>query len=206
MCRNQFEYNFIGKIVEEVSNKIDHVLLHVKNYTYDVFLSFRGIDTRHGFTGNLYKALYNRGIRTFMDDRELQGGDEITTSLINAIEDSRIFIPIFSVNYASSSFCLDELVRIVHCFEGNGGRLLVPVFYDVDPTHLRHQTGSYGEGLAKLGERFKNNMERLQRWKMALNRAASLSGHHFNLRYPTPNFPSCFVFLYFLIFEFYIKC
>ncbi|WJX77097.1 hypothetical protein P8452_60437 [Trifolium repens] len=37
--------------------------------------SFRGTDTRFGFTGNLYKTLCDNGIRTFIDDKELQGED-----------------------------------------------------------------------------------------------------------------------------------
>ncbi|KEH17154.1 disease resistance protein (TIR-NBS-LRR class) [Medicago truncatula] len=89
-------------------------------FTYDVFLSFRGSDTRYGFTGNLYKDLCRKRIRTFIDDKDLQRGDEITPSLFKAIEESRIFIPILSINYASSSFCLDELVHIIHCFKENG--------------------------------------------------------------------------------------
>jgi hypothetical protein len=158
-------------------------------FTYDVFLSFRGTDTRYSFTGNFYKALCDSGVRTFIDDRELHGGDEISPSLVKAIEESRIFIPVFSINYASSSFCLDELVHILHCFKANGC-LVLPIFYDVEPSNVRHQTGSYGEALAKHVERFQNNieryndnMERLHKWKMALNHAANMSGYHFNPRY-----------------------
>ncbi|XP_058722609.1 disease resistance protein RPV1-like [Vicia villosa] len=151
-------------------------------FTYQVFLSFRGTDTRYGFTGNLYKALTDKGINTFIDDYDLQSGDEITPSLIKAIQESRIFIPVFSVNYASSSFCLDELVHIIQYFKSEG-RLVLPVFYGVEPTHVRHQSGSYGEALAKHEERFQNNMqnmERLHQWKIALNQAANLSGYHFS--------------------------
>ncbi|KAG4991510.1 hypothetical protein JHK87_024967 [Glycine soja] len=79
------------------------------SFTYDVFLSFRGEDTRYGFTGNLYKVLHDSGIHTFIDDEELQKGDEITTALEKAIEESIIFIVVLSQNYASSSFCLNEL-------------------------------------------------------------------------------------------------
>ncbi|XP_039689130.1 disease resistance protein RUN1 isoform X3 [Medicago truncatula] len=149
-------------------------------FTYQVFLSFRGSDTRNGFTGHLYKALTDKGIHTFIDDRELQSGDEIKPSLDNAIQESRIFIPVFSINYASSSFCLDELVRIIHCYKTKG-RLVFPVFYGVDPTHIRHQTGSYGEHLTKHRKNFQNNkknMERLHQWKLALTEAANLSGYH----------------------------
>ncbi|AES76344.2 functional resistance protein, putative [Medicago truncatula] len=150
------------------------------NFTYDVFLSFTGADTRFGFTGNLYKALTDKKIRTFIDDKELQRGDEITPSLVKAIQESRIAIPIFSTNYASSSFCLDELVHIVECVKRKG-RLVLPIFYDVDPSHVRHQTGSYGKGMTDLEERFKNNKEKLQKWKMALNQVANLAGYHFKL-------------------------
>ncbi|XP_061348631.1 disease resistance protein Roq1-like [Gastrolobium bilobum] len=147
-------------------------------WKYDVFLSFRGEDTRHGFTGNLYKALHDRGIHTFIDDEELQRGKEITSSLINAIEESRIAITVFSKNYASSSFCLDELAHILHLIKEKG-RLVLPVFYDVDPSHVRNQRGSYEEAMASHEERFKDNKEKVQKWRMALRHAADLSGFHF---------------------------
>ncbi|XP_027359418.1 TMV resistance protein N-like [Abrus precatorius] len=147
-------------------------------FTYDVFLSFRGSDTRYGFIGNLYKALHDRGIRTFIDDEELQRGEEITPALVKAIEESRIAIPVFSNNYAASSFCLDELVNIIHSFQAKG-RLVLPVFYHVDPSHVRHQRGTYGEALARQELKFKNNMEKVQNWRMALRQVANLSGWHF---------------------------
>ena len=45
---------------------------------YDVFLSFRGEDTRKNFTDHLYTALQNAGIHTFRDDDELPKGEEIS--------------------------------------------------------------------------------------------------------------------------------
>ena len=143
---------------------------------YDVFLSFRGLDTRHGFTGNLYKALDDRGIYTFIDDQELPRGDQITPALSKAIQESRIAITVLSENYASSSFCLDELVTILHC--KSEGLLVIPVFYKVDPSDVRHQKGSYGEAMAKHQKRFK--AKKLQKWRMALQQVADLSGYHFN--------------------------
>jgi len=147
-------------------------------FTYNVFLSFRGTDTRYGFTGNLYEALRVKGIHTFIDDRELQRGDQITPSLLKAIQESRIVIIVFSNHYASSSFCLDELVHIIHCSKENGC-LVLPIFYGVEPSHVRYQTGSYGEALAEHEEA---NMERFQKWEMALKQAANFSGYHFNAR------------------------
>ncbi|KAL2335000.1 hypothetical protein Fmac_016213 [Flemingia macrophylla] len=146
-------------------------------WKYDVFLSFRGSDTRHGFTGHLYKALSDRGIQTFIDDEELQRGEEITPSLLKAIQESRIAIPVFSQNYASSTFCLDELVNILSCFKEKG-RLVLPIFYDVDPSHVRHQRGTYEEALNSHQESF-NDHEKLLKWRIALHHVADLSGYHF---------------------------
>ncbi|KAL4317276.1 hypothetical protein AHAS_Ahas15G0368900 [Arachis hypogaea] len=126
-------------------------------WEYDVFISFRGEDTRYGFTGNLYKALFDKGVHTFIDDEELQRGDQITPSLLKAIEESRIAIIVLSPNYASS-FCLDELVHILHCIKGNH-RLVLPVFYEVDPSDVCHQRNSFGEAMAKHEEKFKNSLD-----------------------------------------------
>ncbi|KAK7315397.1 hypothetical protein VNO77_33943 [Canavalia gladiata] len=149
-------------------------------WKYDVFLSFRGKDTRQGFTGHLYKALCDKGIHTFIDDEELQKGEIITPSLMEAIEESRIAIPVFSKNYASSSFCLEELVNIIACIKQKG-RLVLPVFYDVDPSFVRHQRDSYEEALAVHEERFKDDIgkKKVQKWRMALRQTADLSGFDF---------------------------
>ncbi|KAJ9146026.1 hypothetical protein P3X46_028346 [Hevea brasiliensis] len=70
---------------------------------YDVFLSFRGEDTRRSFTDHLYAALKQKGIIAFRDDPSLERGKEIAPELLKAIEESRFSIVIFSRNYASSS-------------------------------------------------------------------------------------------------------
>ena len=41
-------------------------------WKYDVFLSFRGEDTRYKFMGHLYEALIQKGIVTFKDDEKLE--------------------------------------------------------------------------------------------------------------------------------------
>ena len=82
---------------------------------YDVFLSFRGEDTRRNFTSHLYDALSRKKIKTFIDNNELQKGDEISPALIKAIKESHASIVIFSENYASSKWCLNELKQILEC-------------------------------------------------------------------------------------------
>ncbi|XP_057445942.1 disease resistance protein Roq1-like [Lotus japonicus] len=147
-------------------------------WTYDVFLSFRGEDTRFNITGNIYNSLVKKGIHTFMDDEELRKGKKITPALLKAIQKSRIAIIIFSKNYASSTYCLDELVEILKLVNAEG-RLVLPVFYDVDPSLVRHQRGTYSEAMAKHEERFPKNKGKVQKWRGALREAADLSGWHF---------------------------
>ncbi|KAJ6861175.1 TMV resistance protein N isoform X2 [Populus alba x Populus x berolinensis] len=104
-------------------------------YMYDVFLSFRGKDTRNNFTSHLYSNLKQRGIDVYMDDRELERGKPIEPALWKAIEESRFSVIIFSGDYASSPWCLDELVKIVQCMK-EMGQTVLPVFYDVDPSEF----------------------------------------------------------------------
>ena len=54
-------------------------------WKYDVFLSFRGEDTRNNLIGHLYKALDQKGIDTFMDNEKLRGGEEISSTLVTTI-------------------------------------------------------------------------------------------------------------------------
>jgi hypothetical protein len=144
-------------------------------WDYDVFLSFRGEDTRKNFTDHLYCALVRVGICTFRDGEELRRGENISTELRNAIRGSRISIVVFSEDYASSRWCLDELVEIVHC-KNTISHTLLPIFYHVDPSDVRHQKGTLAEAFYRLEKRFQTDMERVQRWKAALTEAASCSG------------------------------
>ncbi|KAH9726283.1 ADP-ribosyl cyclase/cyclic ADP-ribose hydrolase [Citrus sinensis] len=151
------------------------------NKKYDVFVSFRGEDTRDNFTSHLYSALSRQNIQTFIDD-QLNRGDEISESLVNAIEASAISVIVFSESYASSRWCLDELVRILEC-KKYYAQIVIPVFYRVDPSDVRNQTGSFGDSFSKLEERSKENTEKLRSWRTVLKEAASLSGFHYlNIR------------------------
>ncbi|XP_019084324.1 PREDICTED: disease resistance protein LAZ5-like [Camelina sativa] len=107
---------------------------------FDVFLSFRGFDTRSNFTGHLQKALRLRGIDSFIDDR-LRRGDNLT-ALFDRIERSKIAIIVFSANYANSAWCLRELVKILDCRNRNQ-QLVVPIFYKVDKSDVEKQKKSF---------------------------------------------------------------
>ncbi|KAK3430982.1 hypothetical protein EUGRSUZ_E02203, partial [Eucalyptus grandis] len=98
------------------------------NGIYDVFLSFRGTDLRNNFIGHLYNALDQNGVFTFIDSEELRKGDQISQALMKAIEESCIAIIVFSDDYASSRWCLEELVKIMECKEQKD-LIVLPVFY-----------------------------------------------------------------------------
>ncbi|KAK2421518.1 disease resistance protein RPV1 [Trifolium repens] len=160
-------------------------------FVYDVFLSFRGEDTRYGFTGNLKNALNDKGIKTFMDDDELQKGDEITPSLLQAIEDSKIAIVVLSKSYASSSFCLQELSKIIDSMKDKADRSILPIFYKVDPSDVRKLKKSYGEAMDK--HEASSSSHDLDRWKASLQQVANLSGFHYKKGY-VPYYPISFGF------------
>ncbi|KAJ0751765.1 putative TIR domain-containing protein [Helianthus annuus] len=137
-----------------------------KRFKYDVFLSFRGEDTRKTFVDHLYHALHNRGIK---DDEKIQKGKRINDQLMRSIEDSRIYIIVFFKNYASSSWCLDELVKIMECHKTTG-RTAYPVFFNVEPREVRHQSGAVGEAFAKHEKKDAAGI-----WRDAMKEAADLA-------------------------------
>ncbi|XP_065622218.1 disease resistance protein RUN1 [Quercus suber] len=145
--------------------------------TYEVFLSFRGEDTRNGFTSHLYTALDQKGIYTFIDDEKLERGKSISPTLMKAIKESRFAIVILSKNYASSSWCLEELEEIIGCITKTGMTVL-PIFYYVDPSDVRKQIGTFKQAFDEHEQRFKENIEKVQKWRAILKEVANISGWH----------------------------
>uniref|UniRef100_A0A2N9EHG9 ADP-ribosyl cyclase/cyclic ADP-ribose hydrolase n=1 Tax=Fagus sylvatica TaxID=28930 RepID=A0A2N9EHG9_FAGSY len=141
-------------------------------WKYDVFLSFRGEDTRKSFTDLIYFALRQKGIKTFKDDKDLEKGETISPALLKAIEESRSAIVILSKNYASSTWCLDELAKIIHCKKEMGMRVL-PVFCDVEPSDVRKQLGTFASAFIEHEKRFK---EKVKLWRAALSHVGNLAG------------------------------
>nr|WLD25410.1 TMV resistance protein N [Morus macroura] len=145
---------------------------------YDVFISFRGEDTRSNFTSHLHSALCRAKIKAFIDEDDLKKGNEISPTLLRAIEESKLCLIILSKDYASSRWCLDELAHILQCKKTDGQSQVLPVFYNVNPSDVRKQKGSYADAFAKLKECFED--EKLQAWREALTKIADLSGWDLN--------------------------
>ncbi|KAK3416275.1 hypothetical protein EUGRSUZ_H01728 [Eucalyptus grandis] len=145
---------------------------------YDVFLSFRGTDVRKSFLSHFYAALAQKGIHSYVDSEELRKGDCIKPALMKAIEESCIAIIIFSEDYASSPWCLEEVEKIMECKEQRGLTVL-PVFYKVDPREVRTPRGNYRKAMVKHENKFGRDLEKVKRWEKALLDAGSLSGWEF---------------------------
>ncbi|KAK9927285.1 hypothetical protein M0R45_024476 [Rubus argutus] len=144
-------------------------------WMYDVFLSFRGEETRKGIAFEIYDGLKNRGgIKTFMDDQELQAGAPISPSLLKAIEESRFAIIVLSPNYASSSWCLEELTKIVDCMKDENR--ILPLFYHVKPSDVRHQKRSFEEAFTEHEKKSRHEIEKLKKWRDALKTVSNFSG------------------------------
>ncbi|XP_042480558.1 TMV resistance protein N-like [Macadamia integrifolia] len=143
-------------------------------WIYDVYLNFYSLDTRRNFIHYLHKELSRNGIYTFLDEEELKGGENITAQILEAIEGSRIAIIVFSENYASSPWCLRELTSILDRKKIGRIQEVLPVFYKVDPSDVRHQRNTYAKALERHEERYEKKM--VERWKAALKEAANLSG------------------------------
>lgn len=149
-----------------------------KKWEYDAFLSFRGEDTRNNFVAHLHKRLEERGVNVFKDDEKLERGRPISAELLKAIEESRVAIIIFSKNYASSVWCLEELTKLMECVEKKGQEA-IPIFYNVDPSDVRMQRSksSFAKAMAKHKANFEgNDLEKVQRWTDALQKAANITG------------------------------
>ncbi|XP_020991127.1 disease resistance-like protein DSC1 [Arachis duranensis] len=143
---------------------------------YDVFISFRGLNTRGGFLSHLLKALREKQIDAYVDDR-LKEGDDLLPTLFTAIEKSQIALVIFSSDYASSKWCLEELVKITECMTENW-QIVIPIFYNIDPSDVRRQKGCYQNAFVHHEKCFKDNIMTVEKWKLSLKRVANLSGFH----------------------------
>jgi hypothetical protein len=145
--------------------------------THDLFINFSPKDDSKIFVSRLNVALAKAGIEPYTN-YQLHKGTELGLEEL-LLEGAHIFILVFSQNYTESSSCLNELQQIMKCRRTHG-HMVMPVFYNVDPSVVRHQRGAFGKQLHTTAEgryldrELRKNM--LLAWKSALTQAASLVG------------------------------
>nr|XP_048319588.1 disease resistance protein Roq1-like [Ziziphus jujuba var. spinosa] len=140
---------------------------------YEVFLSFRGEDTREGFTRYLYNALCQKDINTYKDDENLESGHKIS-ELMDTIKESKICIIVFSKDFASSTWCLDEVVWWQYQCSAVVDVISALVECDESAAAIEQ---SYAVSFGKHEKRFKDNMDKMQHWRDALREVVALSGY-----------------------------
>ncbi|KAL3739156.1 hypothetical protein ACJRO7_020541 [Eucalyptus globulus] len=146
---------------------------------YEVFLSFRGPDTRMDIADYLYVSMVDAGIRAYRDYEELRTGEEIGDQLLQAIRQSKISIPIFSTGYADSPWCLRELVKMVES-KNTRGQKIMPIFYNVAPSEVKYQNEHYGNAIVSHLNKKRFNDETINNWKAALKEVGDLKGWDFH--------------------------
>nr|BAW35448.1 disease resistance-like protein [Brassica rapa subsp. pekinensis]BAW35449.1 disease resistance-like protein [Brassica rapa subsp. pekinensis] len=143
-------------------------------WMYDVFPSFRGEDVRYNFLSHIKKEFKRKTI-TFFNDNGIERGESIAPELIQGIRGSKIAIVLLSTNYASSKWCLEELVEIMKCRE-ELGQTVIAIFYKVDPSDVKKLTGDFGEVFRKTCKG--KAKEEIRRWEQALEKVAVIAGYH----------------------------
>ncbi|XP_058190554.1 disease resistance protein Roq1-like [Rhododendron vialii] len=136
---------------------------------YDIFLSFRGLDTRKKFTDFLYHALMHEGFQTFRDDDEIERGHVIKPELQKAIMNSKMSVIVLSENYANLTACLFELQTILQLCK-KSDHFALPVFYEVDPGCIKEQSKNHDFGKKEV------TIEKVKGWRAALKEVASMVG------------------------------
>ncbi|XP_018727370.2 uncharacterized protein LOC108958922 [Eucalyptus grandis] len=136
-------------------------------------LSFRGADTRYNLAAFLYTSLVAEGIQVFNDDDPPLIGKYCVHEIRNAIDHCKISIPILSSNYASSSWCLEDLTQMVECKRTNG-QMILPIFYKVNTSHVRDVSHLFGKHMLQ----HKQLVDEItyEQWEQALKEVGSYRG------------------------------
>ncbi|KAL0800729.1 hypothetical protein Bca101_055904 [Brassica carinata] len=142
---------------------------------FDVFLSFSAEeDTAKSFATDLYRSLSEKGIPTFYKDDKLEEGVSSSGSnLRKCIRDSKLVVVVVSESYPTSVLWLNELQTILNLHD-EGQLSVLLIFYGVETSNIRKQTGVYAEPFRKLGEEYTS--EKVQSWRRTLTKLTGISG------------------------------
>lgn len=173
----------------------------ISNDRYHVFICHYGKDVKNTFASHLHRSLEFLNFRVFLDKVAMQVGEDLKAQIERAIATANVHAVIFSPNFASSSWCLEELHQMLE-----SGAPIIPVFYHVKPAELLrtrcregwfaqviknipwlHQDGIYASALRDLKRKWTYDPQTqrkkprydpgtLEKWSSALSRAANISG------------------------------
>ncbi|XP_023633293.1 protein PHLOEM PROTEIN 2-LIKE A5 isoform X2 [Capsella rubella] len=181
--------DFINLIIKEVGNMRSYTSVPARTLTHtihkasnsivpassfvgrylpkdpQIFINFRGIKLRKNFISFLAAALRDARFNVFMDEDEPLGSD--LDNLFTRINESNIALVIFSKDYTTSKWCLDELAEIKKC-KDQGHLRVIPIFYKIEPLVVKQLRGKFGDGFRDMKRNHQHEPERTQEWKDAL--------------------------------------
>lgn len=142
---------------------------------FDVFLSFSAEeDTAKTFVTDLYSSLSEKGITTYYKDEKVEEGVSSSGSdQSKCIRDSKLAVVVVSESYPTSVLCLNELQTILNLHDEDQLSVLL-IFYGVETSNIRKQTGEYAEPFRNLGEQY--SAEKVQSWRRVLTKLTGISG------------------------------
>ncbi|KAH7430673.1 hypothetical protein KP509_08G008200 [Ceratopteris richardii] len=144
---------------------------------YDVFICHRGVDTKRNLVSVLSGMLRSRGI-TCLIDYKMNEGAEIMSAIVDAIKSPRVHIVIFSPNFETSKWCLNELAIIMDLQNSAGtsdrSRIVIPIFCNVERAEVlqRAKDSEYNLKTSSAEER--------QRWSEAIERLCGLASFDYD--------------------------
>ncbi|XP_045829241.1 TMV resistance protein N-like [Trifolium pratense] len=139
------------------------------NFTHDVFLISSPNGNSKTFTDYIYQALLDSKITTV----RYSSDEDITTTM----EKCRISMVVLCENYAYSTKCLDELVKIIDSYDTKRKEVCV-IFYKVEPSDVWFQKNCYERSLIEHEKSLGRDSETVKGWRMALSRICDLGGQH----------------------------
>ena len=140
-----------------------------------MFLSFSK-DTPSSFTSRLIDSLEKEGISVYRNDDSLSRDEQISPSLLQIIQKSRIFIVVLSIGYARSRRCLQVLEQITECCR-IAGQFVLPVFLNVSPFDVGFREGEFGNAFDDLTKRI-SDKDKVESWKLAFARIVRIRPHY----------------------------
>lgn len=141
---------------------------------YDIFVNHRGPDAKLSFVAHLEEEFKRHGLTAWVDRNALVKGESNWENIKTAIKKIRVHMAIFSPGYTESVWCLNELLAMIECQHKPRTSVLLPIFYNVEPEHLRRPDlfEPFRRGLQK----HKGRGHCVESWEAALREAADLSG------------------------------
>nr|GFB07758.1 NB-ARC domains-containing protein [Tanacetum cinerariifolium] len=151
-------------------------LKSITNHTwsYDVFVSYEGGDIIQSFVDHLFHDFKRKGICAFKEDEHVRRGEERYPQVFRAIEQSRFLVVILSDGFASSPYCLRELVKIILSKEKLQEKYeIIIVYHNCKPEMVVKEIENYEATFSKHEKLVKQDVSK---WKEALIKAVSLPG------------------------------